>query len=399
LRSQAPRVTIRHRVSIFPAAVGAGQYLKGNANESLLRFASFFCAHCFFALRPINADVTIDTVYVGNAGNPNDPSDGDTDTAGIQNFGAVASAYRIGTYEVTVGQYTEFLNAVAMTDTYALFNPLMATDLKVARISRSGLSGSFTYTVIGSPNHPVTYVSWGDAARFSNWLHNNQPTGLQVADTTEDGAYHLDGAITREALNNVSRKPGAQWFIPTENQWYKAAYHQPAGQGGDVDDYWLYPTRSNSEPNSDQPPGDPSIENNVANFFRDDGVANGYNDGLAVTGSTIFSSDKDYLTDAGAYTSAPGPYGTFDQGGNAYEWNETLFSGVFRSFRGGSWDFGSLDLQSSYRSGASSALERFYIGFRVATIPEPNTMTLVAIAGMLGLAMVARRKRNCVASH
>ena len=98
--------------------------------------------------------ITIPTVPVGNAGNANDPATGNL-------YGGVAYDYRIGTFEVTVGQYTAFLNAVAATDTYGLYHPSMATDLNIAGIARSGVSGSYTYSVIGSPNKPVTYVSWG----------------------------------------------------------------------------------------------------------------------------------------------------------------------------------------------------------------------------------------------
>jgi formylglycine-generating enzyme required for sulfatase activity len=96
--------------------------------------------------------------------------------------------------------------------------------------------------LIGSADKPITYVSWGDAARFSNWLHNGQP-GLggpavpQNSDSTEDGAYRLNGAVTDAALNAVTRSDGAKWFLPTEDEWYKAAYHQPAAEGGDADDY------------------------------------------------------------------------------------------------------------------------------------------------------------------
>lgn len=96
--------------------------------------------------------VTIDTVPVGNVGNANDPATG---------FGGVGYAYNIGKYDVTVGQYAAFLNAVAATDTYGLYNPAMATDLTIAGISRSGASGSYSYSVLGSANKPVTYVSWG----------------------------------------------------------------------------------------------------------------------------------------------------------------------------------------------------------------------------------------------
>ena len=164
--------------------------------------------------------VTIDTVPVGNVGNANDPA-----TGGL--YGGVAYAYRIGKTEVTIGQYTEFLNAVAKTDTYALYNTSMATDLNIAGILRSGVSPNYSYGVIGSANHPVSYVSWGDAARFANWLHNGQPMGLQDATTTEDGAYTLNGAVRCGRLNTVTRNAGAKWFIPSENEWYKAAYHQP----------------------------------------------------------------------------------------------------------------------------------------------------------------------------
>src|SRR6185295_4595952 len=136
-----------------------------------------------------------------------------------------------------------------------------------------------------------------------------------------------------------------------ESEWYKAAYYQPAAQGGDSDSYWLYPTRTNSLPNSDQPPGDPSILANVGNFFRNDDVANGYNDGYAVTGSGSLDTSQNYLTDVGAYSSATSFYGTFDQGGNVNEWNEALVSqsSTGRGFRGGSFNGGASDLRSVIR--------------------------------------------------
>src|SRR2546426_808545 len=68
---------------------------------------------------------SVQTVHVGNAGNANDPATGNL-------YGGVGYAYNIGTTEVTVGQYTEFLNAVAATDTYGLYNTHLATDLNIA---------------------------------------------------------------------------------------------------------------------------------------------------------------------------------------------------------------------------------------------------------------------------
>src|SRR5262245_16498456 len=109
--------------------------------------------------------ITIETVPVGDVGNPHDPTTGNL-------FGGVNYAYNIGKYEVTAGQYTAFLNAVAATDPYSLYDTSQTSDVRVAGISRSGSSGSYTYSVIGSPNHPISYITWGDAARFANWLHN-----------------------------------------------------------------------------------------------------------------------------------------------------------------------------------------------------------------------------------
>jgi MYXO-CTERM domain-containing protein len=339
-----------------------------------------------FSLVPARA-ITIPTVPVGNAGNTGDVQNDGT-------FGAVAYNYRIGTTEVTVGQYTDFLNALAATDTYALYNTSMATNLNIAGIARSGSSGSYTYSVIGSPNKPVTYVSWGGAARFANWLHNGQPTGAQDAGTTEDGAYTLNGATSNAALNAVSRNSGATWFIPSEDEWYKAAYHKNDGVTGN---YWHYPTSTDSIPYSDQPPGsDAPTQSNTANFLKDDSMANGYDDGYAVTGSTSLSSSQNYLTNAGAYTLSASPYGTFDQGGNVYEWNEALISiggNLFRAYRGGSWKNSFAILAASGQFANPPAFESDLIGFRVATIPEPSTVTLAAF-GLAALAAYGLRRRK-----
>lgn len=314
--------------------------------------------------------ITIQTVPVGNLGNPNDLSTG---------FGGVNSAYSIGKYEVTIGQYTAFLNAVAKTDTYGLWNASMASDHNIAGISRSGLQGSLTYSVIGSANHPVTYVGWAEAARFVNWLHNGQPTGTQNNLTTEDGAYFLNGAIADIPLLLVTRKPGATWFIPSENEWYKAAYYQPAAEGGDSDSYWLYPLKTNSAPFSDQPPGATPDNTRVANY---------YNNGYAVTGSTTFDSNQNYLTDVGAYTSSLNYYGTFDQGGNVWEWNDTVVPAVggARGVRGGAWDGPSDAERATTRANMGfPTLQVDTVGFRVATnsVPEPSTVLAVSIVALL----------------
>ena len=153
---------------------------KMKLQHSLIRLLCLFASLGIMAGNA-SAVVTIDTVYVGDIGNPNDPTTG---------YGAVNYGYNIGKYEVTYSQYTAFLNAVAGTDTYGLYGTAMSRDLHNPGIVRSGSPGSYTYAVIGTGNRPVSYVTWFAAARFVNWMQNGQPTGAQGPGTTETGAVH-----------------------------------------------------------------------------------------------------------------------------------------------------------------------------------------------------------------
>jgi formylglycine-generating enzyme required for sulfatase activity len=159
-------------------------------------------------------------------------------------YGGVSYRYFINKYLVTNCEYAEFLNSVAKTDTYDLY--MMSAYPEYLAITRSGNSGGYIYTV--KPNYddkPVVYVSWFCCARYCNWLHNGKPIGYQNIFTTEDGAYALNGRIYGDgdpAFNAVIKKVAAKYHIPTEDEWYKAAYYN----GGGV--YWKYATQSNEAP-------------------------------------------------------------------------------------------------------------------------------------------------------
>ncbi len=288
-------------------------------------------------------DTSMHFVTVGDAGNAAD------DTG----LGAVDDVYRIGAFEVTIGQYAEFLNAVAQVDTHDLYNTSMGTDLNKAGIARAGSPGSYTYTVMNNDgdsfNRPITHVTWFDAARFANWMHNGRPTGPQNAATTEDGAYPLDGATSGTA---PARLAGATFFIPTENEWYKAAYYKGGGLNAG---YWEYATQS------DSPPGNVvGGVTNQANFYSDaDRV-------FSVTKSARYLRNQNYLTNVGAFTNSGSAYGTFDQSGNVYEWNDlTGAADTSRGLRGGSWGNVTLDLSASFGDRLSPAIE-LGVGFRLA---------------------------------
>jgi hypothetical protein len=241
--------------------------------------------------------VTIDTVTVGDAGNA-----ADTTT-----YGAVTNVFAIGKYEVTIGQYNTFLNSVASvtSDSYIvnLWSASMTNDLNIAGISRSGsgTSGSpYSYSVIGSGNRPITYVNWFDAARFANWMNNGATNGA----STETGAYTLNGATTGTGF---TKNAGATWWIPSENEWYKAAYYKGGGTNAG---YWDYPTQSDSAPGNNI-----GGATNQANYYAGD---------YAVTQSGSYSSSQNYLTDGGAFSNSGSAYGTFDQAGNVWEWNDAV---------------------------------------------------------------------------
>jgi formylglycine-generating enzyme required for sulfatase activity len=195
----------------------------------------------------------------------------------------------------------------------------------------------------------VNFVSWGDAARFANWLHNGQPTGAQDLTTTEDGSYFLDGATSDVALIAVIRESDATWVIPSEDEWYKAAYHYNDGATGN---YWDYPTRSDTAPTSEDPPGT-DMTSGSANY--------GW-----VIGSPY------YRAEAGAYGAKPShsPYGTFDQGGNVQEWNEAVLLGTYRGLRGGGYPDNADTLHAADRGTVPfPTSESSGLGFRVAELP------------------------------
>jgi len=244
------------------------------------------------------------------------------------------------------------------------------------KIQQSGSSGSYSYSVAADrANRPVNYVSWGDATRFANWLHNGQPSGPQDNSTTEDGAYFLNGATSDSALMAITRESDARWFIPTEDEWYKAAYHKNDGVTGN---YFDYPTASDLVPSNDllTPDG-----GNNANFSD-----NGYTIGSPY-----------YTTAVGEFENSASPYGTFDQGGNLLEWNETeIYAGLFRGLRGGGWSQYSYHLHASRRydviRAAFPADESSDVGFRVASVPEPGSITLL-LCGAVTAWIWWRRRR------
>ncbi|MCH8252393.1 MAG: SUMF1/EgtB/PvdO family nonheme iron enzyme, partial [Planctomycetes bacterium] len=285
--------------------------------------------------------IVIETVTIGNPGNGNDIYDG--------GFGGVDYVYNIGKYEVTAGQYTEFLNAVAEVDTHGLYNTEMSF-AEGCMIEQTGRSGSYEYSVAADwADRPVNYVGWGDAARFANWLQNGQPTGMQDLATTEAGSYFLNGAMTNAELSVITREPNAIWVIPSENEWYKAAYYD---KDSVTWNYFLFPTSSDSIPSNDLIDPDPG---NNATFE---------------VGTHDYTIGGPYWrTEIGAHENSESPYGTFDQAGNVSEWNDGIFRGQFRGLRGGAYGANHQQMHAGSQGYDYPADEQQNVGFRVAEGP------------------------------
>jgi formylglycine-generating enzyme len=275
----------------------------------------------------------IEFVGIGNPGNV-------ADITGSPNpVGSVATAFRIGKFEISED----------MIDKANTLGGLGIT--KDAR----------------GVDKPATSVSWNEAARFVNWLNTStgSPPAYKFALQPGDAGYAVnanaqlwaagDGAAFNPT--NPYRSNLAQYFLPSTHEWYKAAYYNPTSGG-----YYDYPTGSDTAPT---------------------GVNDGTAAGTAVYNRPFGQGPADIML-AGALSH----YGTMGQGGNVFELEENDFdlangpSSDARGLRGGYWSSGALNLLSSNRVSSAPTNQQNFIGFRVATVPEPSTAMLLTLASL-----------------
>ena len=277
-------------------------------------------------------EFTIDFVDIGNAGNA-----ADTTT-----YGAVPYEYRMGKNEISQLQITK------------------ATQIGMANVSAGAWTGS----------QPAANITWYEAAAFVNFLNTN--SGRTAAyNLTFSGSWSMAVWSSEQAWTaggtNLYRNKDAFYFLPSENEWYKAAYYNAAGTN-----YFLYPTGSDTAPTA---------------------VASGTNASSAVYNNA--TPVPATVNSAGGLS----PYGTMGQGGNVWEWNESAFNGTnsssseFRAIRGGYWGATEGGVSSSYRFDLGPADGGNDLGFRVASVPEPSTYALLLMTGA-GWLLWKRRKTS-----
>jgi len=296
----------------------------------------------------------ITVVEVGDPGNPADTQTG---------LGSVAQSFAIGKYEITLEQYLHFLNAVA-TRPYSLpeakrqaildlwledmqkTHDYVSKDGLIERLGQGTDASPFIFREIPdtqwgerSGKRAMLNISWFAAARFANWMHHG---ATDIAET-ETGAYTLNGA--RSGV--VRRNADARWWIPSLDEWYKAAFYDPTRTDGQA--YWTYPTRSDTLPDNKAIPGGMNSAN--------------YNSGQPA---------GQRITPVGSYTHSISYYGTYDQAGLLWEWSDTSFAnhdGQPSTFAllGGSWSLGQVNVS---KHGGRDYLPQYNdddTGFRLAT--------------------------------
>jgi sulfatase modifying factor 1 len=175
----------------------------------------------------------------------------------------------------------------------------------------------------------------------------------------------------------VTRESGWKWAITNGEEWYKAAYHK---NDGVTENYFDYPTSSDDIPDNALIDPDPG---NNANF----------RDGQVYTIGAPY-----WRTEVGEFENSNSPYGTFDQGGNVWEWTESIFEdsqASYRVFLGGSYVDGYALMNSTPTYFFLGLPSHGYAnaGFRVSQVPEPATIVLL-ILGVVGVSAIWRRKNR-----
>lgn len=287
-----------------------------------------FVLFVWLASSPVRADVfgsgsnsfEISFVDVGYAGNP-----AGSPAASPPGVGSVGYLYRIAMFEASERMLS------------------VANDLGQLNISHSS-RGS---------DKPATYVSWNEAARFINWLNTSRGYPPAYKFSSQPGSPTYDPNADAQAWHpsdegydplNPWRNTGAAYFLPSESEWFKAAYYNPVATN-----YFNYPTGSDEPPL----PIAGGTNANTAVYFQQASPAN--------------------VFEAGGTS----PLGTVGQGGNVWEVMETPYgpTSPLKVARGGSFEnyyYGTpeFDLASTNRwVGELPTYESFNFGFRVAAKP------------------------------
>jgi formylglycine-generating enzyme required for sulfatase activity len=280
--------------------------------------------------------------------------------------GAVPYNYRITRTEVTAGQWLDFLNAYWPYATFAT-NDLILTGFYIRAANTTPGQNPGYHLLPGGANKPMQ-TSWQMVARYTNWLSNGRGT---TAAAFASGAYDTS-TFTQNADHSwndqLTHTAGAHYWIPTLDEWTKAMYYDPSGNGPGQDRYFRYPISSDSPP----VPGWP------------------WEGGQTSAGLDLWSGPD---LDVGSYPWVTSPWGLLDGSGSVSEWTEWMSPDhLSRAYKGTRQYFPSPEYYDriDYLFGGFPSLE--IQGFRIASdVPGPPSVCI----GLPMLLWFSRRRRPC----
>lgn len=333
------------------------------------------CAGAAIAQPPPDYDFQWATV--GAAGNR--AYDGPDPQGLVTGRGSVGYEYRISKLEITTSQWMEFVNTFRARADAVSNSIVYAPTHWGAELDPTYTGPGRRYRLSSSvPNAgmlPVGGIDWREAARFTNWLCNSKSTALSALDNgaydTSTFGYTSPGIFSDQPTHN----PGAQFWIPTLDEWLKAVHYDPSatGSNGEQGRWWLQPNRSDTVLIYG-PPGQ--------------GQANS---------GFILPGGGEWAIPLGSYPDVATPWGLLDAAGASSEWSEGItvlpFSG--QMFR---------DVDGSYAGAANPAADLAHsvgadipqssspwLGFRVASqVPAPGVPVVLGLTAF----WVSRRRRE-----
>ncbi len=314
----------------------------------------------------------IDFVTIGSPGNA--AYTGPAPFGVVGGRGRVDYEYRIGKYEITTAQWVEYVNTFSTQSAELQFYATPVFWGAESDPTYSGPGRRYRLRAEAKADmRPVVGITWRDAARYCNWLHNGKTSAFA---STQNGAYETS-TFTRNAdgswNDQATRSAGAKYWIPSLDEWIKAAHFDPRKNGG-TGGWWQYNNGSDVSPIA----GPPGV-------------------GTANTGFTL-PSFGEYEIPLGSY-SATSPWGLFDVAGTLSEFTEEIVQqGTFRErVTKGSWardQFytpGNGETDRVWHLGATQP-DSIFGGLRIASsIPSPGTSILILLA--FGRLTTASRRR------
>ena len=292
--------------------------------------------------------------------------------------GGVKYGYGLGQLEVTNEQWVAFLNVADPTgrDPHHLYEESESSSAwpKYGSIDFSAAAAKGYHYTVASPewaDKPYAFANFLRSARFVNSLYNGRLLAkkassegsfryvtyvVRLSPKTETGMYDFSKA--KGGRKGPTRAAKSGFVLPSQNEWIKAAYYDPHGEG--TFSYWKYPTNpgvfgdgSATAPSSttlNPTTGDVtnSATQPLATYHASEVAAPSWCPAPQSAAACLTENpfglspqayEKAFQGSVGTVGEAktPSPWGTLDQGGNVVEWTDTITAAPTGSSKGRVW--------------------------------------------------------------